>query len=446
MEPSAIAQHVTDVSARGIAAAVGSLIRSGRLPVGTKLPTVRVLARELGVSPATVSQAWRLLSESRTIETRGKAGTIVAAVRPQVRPRSVVDAAAAALPIDLSTSLPDPALLPDLAPALAAAAAASRPNSYGRQPILPRLREVVTPDWPFPPARMLAVNGGFDGVMAVCASTLRYGDRVLVENPTASRLLDILEFLRVEPTPIDCDENGPLPDSLSAALAANPTMLLIQPRAHEPTGHALTADRAAALADILRDSGLIIVEDDGKPALSTAAPVSLGTYLPDRTVLIRSYSKSHGLDLRVGLVGGAAGPVEAAQRRHTFSGGWTSYLLQETLAHLLTDEDTRCRVKLAREIYADRRRRFAAVLADHEIAVANRDGLGLWVPVPHQQTTLLALAARGINATPGTNFTVGRARRPHLRIVPSRLGDDLDEVAATVAEVISGGAGSTVSV
>ncbi|NKY07322.1 GntR family transcriptional regulator, partial [Cellulomonas hominis] len=46
-----VAQHVEDRSPRGIAAAVSRLVRSGELRPGDRLPTVRRLAADLGVSP-----------------------------------------------------------------------------------------------------------------------------------------------------------------------------------------------------------------------------------------------------------------------------------------------------------------------------------------------------------------------------------------------------------
>ncbi|WP_431781317.1 GntR family transcriptional regulator [Streptomyces chumphonensis] len=53
--------------------------RSGRLPVGHRLPTVRGLAAELGLAANTVAKAYRALEADGVIETRGRAGTFVAA-------------------------------------------------------------------------------------------------------------------------------------------------------------------------------------------------------------------------------------------------------------------------------------------------------------------------------------------------------------------------------
>src|SRR5437763_952130 len=74
-----IAGAVDDRSARGIAAAVSRLVTGGELPAGTRLPTVRDVARELGVSPTTVSEAWGSLARAGAIQTRGRSGTYVAA-------------------------------------------------------------------------------------------------------------------------------------------------------------------------------------------------------------------------------------------------------------------------------------------------------------------------------------------------------------------------------
>src|SRR4051794_28904406 len=53
--------------------------RSGDLPVGTRLPTVRDLAEQLGVAPGTVARAYKELEADLVIETRGRNGTFIAA-------------------------------------------------------------------------------------------------------------------------------------------------------------------------------------------------------------------------------------------------------------------------------------------------------------------------------------------------------------------------------
>lgn len=51
----------------------------GSLPVGSKLPTVRALATELGVAPGTVAKAYTQLEQAGVVEGRGRAGTFISA-------------------------------------------------------------------------------------------------------------------------------------------------------------------------------------------------------------------------------------------------------------------------------------------------------------------------------------------------------------------------------
>lgn len=52
-------------------------ITDGTLAVGTKLPTVRALAAEIGIAPNTIARAYRELEVAGLIETRGRAGSFV---------------------------------------------------------------------------------------------------------------------------------------------------------------------------------------------------------------------------------------------------------------------------------------------------------------------------------------------------------------------------------
>jgi DNA-binding transcriptional regulator YhcF (GntR family) len=53
--------------------------RSGALPAGTRLPTVRKLAEDLGLAANTVARAYKELEADSVVETRGRHGTFVAA-------------------------------------------------------------------------------------------------------------------------------------------------------------------------------------------------------------------------------------------------------------------------------------------------------------------------------------------------------------------------------
>ena len=60
-----------------VRASLATQINDRTLPVGTKLPTVRKLAADLGIAPNTIARAYRELEEAGLIETRGRAGSFV---------------------------------------------------------------------------------------------------------------------------------------------------------------------------------------------------------------------------------------------------------------------------------------------------------------------------------------------------------------------------------
>jgi GntR family transcriptional regulator len=66
-------------------------IRGGQLPGGSRLPTVRQLAHDLGVATGTVQAAYRALESSGLVEGRRSRGTLVA--EGQVADRSILSAA-----------------------------------------------------------------------------------------------------------------------------------------------------------------------------------------------------------------------------------------------------------------------------------------------------------------------------------------------------------------
>ena len=424
-----------DRSARGIAAAVGRLISSGELVVGQRLPTVRELSKQLGVSPTTVSEAWQSLAAVGAIDARGRQGTFV---RPPTGPASPrryrrITEGSGHFALDLSTGTPDPALLPDLSPVIARMSRQSLTSSYLDDPVLPGLGERIRTDWPFEPQELTIVDGAMDALDRVAGAVVRLGDRVVVEHPAFPPLLDLLDQMGAEVIGVDMDDEGMVPEHLQDALNAGVRAVFLQPRAHNPTGITMSARRAARLADVLATTEAIIVEDDHSGDIASSALASIGAHLPHRTVHIRSYSKSHGPDLRLAAVGGAADVVAAVANRRLLGPGWSSRILQSLLLEMLDHSPTIAAVAAARAEYARRRSTVTSVLDGAGVAYTGTDGINLWVSVADERSALLTLAARGIGAAPGEPFMVNDDA-PCLRITVGLIDRDIEHVAELLAE------------
>jgi DNA-binding transcriptional MocR family regulator len=191
------------------------------------------------------------------------------------------------------------------------------------------------------------------------------------------------------------------------------------------------------LATALSDTDAIVIEDDHSGDIATGALVSIGSWLPQRTVHIRSYSKSHGPDLRLAAVGGAGDVVTAVANRRLLGPGWSSRILQAVLLEMLDDEPTIVTVANARVEYARRRRLVGAVLESRDIDVTGTDGINLWMRVADERSALVTLAAQGIGAAPGEPFQV-RRDTPHLRVTVGLIESDHEGIANQLAEAAGG--------
>ncbi len=428
-----------DRSARGIAAAVGRMISVGDLAVGTRLPTVRELSVALGVSPTTVSEAWRSLAAVGAIDARGRQGTFVRRPTGPVTPRRYrrITEGPGRFALDLSTGTPDPALLPDLGPVIARVSRQSLTSSYLDDPVLPGLEARVRADWPFVPEVVTVVDGAMDALDRVASAIVRLGDRVVVENPTFPPLLDLLDLLGAEVIGVDTDAEGMRPDGLAAAVAASGPRgvraVFLQPRAHNPSGVTQTARRSKELAAALLPTAAIVVEDDHSGDIASGNLASLGTRLPSSTVHIRSYSKSHGPDLRLAAVGGAGEVVTRVANRRLLGPGWSSRLLQAVLLEMLDDGPTIDAVAAARVEYARRRTAITTILSDAGVGFTGTDGINLWMRVADERSALLTLAAQGIGAAPGEPFMVS-GHDPALRVTVGLIDRDLENVGGRLAQ------------
>ncbi len=437
-----IVRASTDHSPRGIAAAISLLARTGALPPGTRLPTVRDVATALGVSPATVSHAWHGLAGAGVLVSRGRAGSFLrttdgAGLTPRYRDLA---GSQAGFRLDLSTGTPDPALLPDLAPVLAHLVGHDRTGSYVEPPVLGELDRHLRESWPWPAEAMTVLDGAFDAMTRSLEAVVRFGDRVLVEDPCFPPLLDLLDLLGAEPVPVPLDDDGLDPSALAAALATSPVALVLQPRAHNPTGVSMTDGRARALARVLRAADdLVVLEDDHSGDIAAAPDVSLGPHLRDRVLHIRSFSKSHGPDLRIAALGGPSRLVDRVVARRRLGPGWTSRMIQRLLLALLTGEPGMTAVAEARRVYHARQQRLVRALGAHGVVVQPGDGVNLWLPVASERAAGVHLAAAGIRVAPGSPFLVAEPpgaglRGPHVRITAGLVHTDVDAVGAALAD------------
>ncbi|WP_406153651.1 aminotransferase class I/II-fold pyridoxal phosphate-dependent enzyme [Streptomyces anulatus] len=418
-----------------IAASVERGVSSGDLSPGHVLPPMRELAARLEVNPNTVAAAYRTLRERGVIETAGRRGS-------RVRP-APVGASRGSLRIeappgvrDLGEGNPDPELLPDLGPALAAAAAADAESRglYGQDAVVAEFtayaRAALDADG-VPAGPVAVASGALDAIERVLAAHLRPGDAVAVEDPGWGSVLDLVTALGLRAVPVGVDDSGPVAADVERALRAGARALVVTDRAQNPTGASLDAPRARELRAVLgRHPDVLLIEDDHGHAI-VDLPLHPLAGVTAHWAFIRSAAKAYGPDLRVATLTGDAVTVDRVAGRQRLGPGWVSRLLQRALLHLWTSDaiDTRA----VSRSYGDRRDALIHALAERGVVARGRSGMNVWVPVSDETGAVARLLHAGWAAAPGARFRLDTPQGVRLTVSPltsADIGPLADAVAA----------------
>jgi DNA-binding transcriptional MocR family regulator len=417
--------------------ALATQITSTKIPAGSKLPSVRELARTLSVSPITVVQAYdALIADGLAHASLGR-GTFVGgpvfglspegtradpsespqlapgpnteASQPQVSvhlraPRisamqSLLKPARKAEVISLAAGTPDPALFPTktVGRLWSRMIATEDPSflQYGtpqgdhhlRSWIAGRCRSMgINAD----PGQILVTSGSQQAIDLVARTFLGPGDHVLVESPTFVTALDIFEERGARLAGIPMDNSGAQPDAAASLVDRyRPRLLYTIPTAHNPTGISLADDRRRSLVALARSRNLLILEDDicSEFTYEGGPPKAIKTYdTSGHVIFVMSFSKTVIPGLRVGCVV-ADGPILGRLiEAKSLSDRFTSPLIQRTLWRYLTSHHYERDLEAARDTYRRRRDSILRVLADvmPQGVTWTRPaaGFNLWIRLP----------------------------------------------------------------
>jgi DNA-binding transcriptional MocR family regulator len=436
--------QVTGTSASSISASVEAGVRAGDLIAGAALPPVRVLAGALHVSPATVAKAYQELRLRGVLETAGRRGT-----RVRARPTVATTRAALRLPVtpgllDLSVGGPDTRLLPWLGPHLRAVAEElDAPLGYAAG-AMPELADAARPRLaaegvPIEGAGITVAAGALDAIERLLTAHLRPGDAVAVEDPGWANLLDLLAALGLRVVPVAVDDDGPQTDALAAALTAGVQAVVVTTRAHNPTGAAVSATRAADLRALLgRRPDVLLIEDDHAAELA-GVPLHSLAGATTAWAFVRSASKPFGPDLRIAVLAGDEATVARVVGRMRSGAGWVSTMLQRLLLRLWHDDEVGAVVAAAAESYRHRRLGLRDALTDRGLQAHGRTGINVWVAVPDETRAVGVLRDAGYAVAPGSLYRI--ACPPGIRITVSALAaDDVVPLADAIAAAVRPGA------
>ena len=320
------------------AAQIAEMIRSGILPAGEKVPSVRVASRTHSVSPSTVFKAYYLLEDRGLIQARARSGyyvrgnTSTAMVEPElIRHASEgTDVDVSELIFSVLASLKDPETvpfgsafpsphlfpLPRLAKSMAAAVKHMRPEAILSDLTAgnPELRRQIALRYMINGVRLAAdelviTNGAMEALNLCLQCVTRPGDLVAIEAPAFYACLQVLERLKLRAVEIPVHpRDGVDLESLADSLQRLPIKACwFMSGLQNPLGASMTEASKDQLYALLASHDVPLIEDD------VYAELHYGTQAPspvksrDHTGLVMhcgSFSKNLAPGYRVGWVAG----------------------------------------------------------------------------------------------------------------------------------------------
>ncbi|HEX4658732.1 MAG TPA: PLP-dependent aminotransferase family protein [Streptosporangiaceae bacterium] len=397
----------------GLEAALRDAVQAGRLAAGTRLPSSRTLAADLGIARNTVADAYNQLVAEGWLTARQGSGTRVAGIAADlVAPPALPAAAEAGLPIsyDLRAGSPDLSSFPRSAWLAAGRkalnAASSRALGYGDSRGRPELRSAlagylarargvrVTPD-------RIVVCTGFTQALALLCQVLRErgATTMAVEAYSRREYADILTSHGLTPAALPVDDSGAVLDPFPDAQA-----VLLTPAHQFPLGPALSAQRRARAAQWAAATGGLVIEDDydGEFRYDRQPVGALQALAPEHIAYAGSASKTLVPGLRLGwlvLPAHLTGDVVGAKARADLH---TGSLEQLTLAEFITSGRYDRHIRRSRLAYRRRRDRLLAALAGNApqvLVTGIAAGLHAIAELPRGQTeeqVVAGAAARGL--------------------------------------------------
>jgi DNA-binding transcriptional MocR family regulator len=351
-----------------IAESMASLIRAGTLSRGERIPSVRMLARQHGVSHATVVQAYRTLEDSRLIEARPRSGYFVAARPARIAEPDTSQPPARSLPVGISELAASVMSLASAPGYISFGAACPSASLFAEE----RVRRAVSRatqrhratlcQYPLGPGdealrkaiarhalRMgchldardiIVTNSCLESITLCLRAVTRPGDVVALESPTYFGFLEILETMGLRALEIPTNPRTGLSlDALQLALDTQPVKaVLAVPTLSNPIGASLPLAERKRLAQMLADHDVPLIEDVLYNDLAEEDDKRRAVKSFDATgkvMICGSFSKTIAPGLRLGWVD--AGRWNAQLRRmKAATSGSQAVVLERALADLLT--------------------------------------------------------------------------------------------------------------
>ncbi len=437
-----------------LASLLGQRIEQGLYPIGVRLPSIRVLSKEHGVSITTVQQAYRELEDQQLVEARAKSGYFVAQRKLRPGLPACCDMTQCSLTIprwDLVREMVNPARAGEIALGTAApdvAASSLKPLTRAISHLNQRhsartfvdddirgcaelrgqiARLMIDSGSRMDADNILITDGGREALSIAIRCVCKPGDVVAVEKPCFPAGLQLLHGLGMNILEIPTDPvAGISVEALELALEQWPVKaVLVTSTGQNPLGYAMPAERREALLRLAQEHDVAIIEDDAYGELSYPYPrpaTITSMDLSGNVLLCSSFSKTLAPGLRVGWIAPGSYMNRAIHMKYSGTGP-TAGLPQLAIADFIEQGHYLKHVRRMRAQYQYNRDLITGWVTDYFPCGTRvsrpQGGFLLWIELDHRvdaQRLNRALSEQAISIAVGAVFSAAGKYDSCLRI------------------------------
>lgn len=433
--------------------AIRTKVDSGVLRVGARLPSIRGMSRDCGVSTATVIDAYNRLVAGGYLEARRASGYFVAS--RVVAGISTVHAACdlptgsvAALlrayeeaPFDVHAGsgwLPEEWLYDQgvkfglRAVSRAAGAHLVRyGHPYGYRPLRQMItRQLAAHGLEIAPEQVVLTAGASQALTLLVCLLVKPGETVFCDDPGYSNLIALLKQSGAKIVGVPRTPSGPDLVTLEQLAAIHrPKVFFTSTALQNPTGTSYTPAVAFQVLKVADQNDFLIVEDDIFADLQDAPTQTLaGLDGLRRVIYVQSFSKSIAPSLRVGYIACGSAMAAAVLKAKIYSSLSTSEINERIVLAILSEGHHRKHLELLRRRLERAQHTVCAGLKSAGMRLFHEPGGGMFVWASFERdvdipATLQLAARRGIVLSPGNTYTVDGAMSPWFRFNVARSDD-----------------------
>ncbi|HET7725241.1 MAG TPA: PLP-dependent aminotransferase family protein [Propionibacteriaceae bacterium] len=296
-------------------------------------------------------------------------------------------------------------------------------------------------------AQIQVTSGSQEGLYLVATTLIDPGDVVLVERPTYLTAVQAFTLVGARMVGVESDEYGMMPDALADAIETHdPKLVYLVPTFQNPTGRTMSAERRAAIAEVLVRTGVPLLEDDPYGELrfegDPLAPITAQPGMAQQTVLLNSASKVMAPGVRIGWLRAEGQMLRSLEIAKQGVGLQTAVTDQLAIAHYLATYDLDAHIARVADVYRARRDAMLASLDARMPAGATatrpEGGMFVWVRLGgdvDSATVLPHAVDRGVAFVPGWPFYANNPDRTTMRLSfvtnsPETISEGVDRLAA----------------